>query len=159
MSAERPVLEKLLADADQHEECAAKANIAEARIAHSSMAAAFRDAVEYVRRDHDAAGQHAARFQARIDAARTWARQNSDPEQQTELLGVLRGDQPKDLTELRGQIDRVRAAVAERRAEVADYEAENLPSAWSDAVTVTCDRIDYALQIFPPPTGIRVDTA
>lgn len=50
---------------------------------------------------------------------------------------------------------RVRAAVAERRAEVAEYEAEHPPSAWSDAVTVTCDRIDDALRPEVEPQGIH----
>lgn len=50
---------------------------------------------------------------------------------------------------------RVRAAVAERRAEVAEYEAEHPPSAWSDAVTVTCDRIDDALRPQAEPQGIH----
>jgi hypothetical protein len=61
-----------------------------------------------------------------------------------------------DLAESRGQVGRVRKALAERRAEVADYEAELPASAWSDAVTVTCNRIDDALRVFPPPTGIHV---
>ena len=64
-----------------------------------------------------------------------------------------------DLAESRGQVERVRKALAERRAEVADYETERPASAWSDAVTVTCNRIDDALRVFPPPIGIRVDSA
>lgn len=41
----------------------------------------------------------------------------------------------------------VREAVAGRRAEVADYEAERPPSAWSDAVAVTCDRVEEAIAV------------
>jgi hypothetical protein len=43
--------------------------------------------------NHEAA---AVTFQTRIDAARAWARQHLDAEQQAGLLGVLRGDQPKE---------------------------------------------------------------
>jgi hypothetical protein len=50
----------------------------------------------------------------------------------------------------------VREAVAGRRAEVADYEAERPPSAWSDAVAVTCDRVEEAIAVAalgdPQPT-------
>ncbi|WP_431781740.1 hypothetical protein [Streptomyces chumphonensis] len=51
---------------------------------------------------------------------------------------------------------RVRAVVTERRAEVAEYEAESPPSGWSDAVTVTCDRIDYALRAPAKPQAVYV---
>lgn len=57
--------------------------------------------------------------------------------------------------EAEAALARVRAAVAERRTEVAEYEAEQPPSAWSDAVTVTCDRIDDALRPQAEPQGIR----
>lgn len=52
------------------------------------------------------------------------------------------------------QISRVRAAITERRTEVAEFEAENKPSGWSDAVTVTCDRVRDALRIFPPSESV-----
>jgi hypothetical protein len=63
------------------------------------------------------------------------------------------------LAEARGQVERVRKAVAERRTEVAEYEAENEPSAWSDAVSVTCARIEDALRVFPESGGIPVPDA
>jgi hypothetical protein len=52
------------------------------------------------------------------------------------------------------QISRVRALITERRTEVAEFEAENKPSGWSDAVTVTCDKVSDALRIFPPSTPV-----
>lgn len=52
-------------------------------------------------------------------------------------------------------IERVRQALAERRAEIADYETENEPAAWSDAAANTCSRIEDALRQFPEPQGIR----
>jgi transposase-like protein len=63
-----------------------------------------------------------------------------------------------ELEQLREQVERVRKVVAERRTELAEYEAEHEPSAWSDAVSVTCSRIDDALRVFPEPDGIP-DTA
>lgn len=63
--------------------------------------------------------------------------------------------------EAREQLARVRKVVAERRAEVAEREADGMlefgtPGAsWCDAVTVTCDRIDDALRVFPEPGWIR----
>ena len=51
-------------------------------------------------------------------------------------------------------IERVRKALAERRAEIADYEAENEPAPWSDAAANTCNRIEDALREFPEPQGI-----
>lgn len=56
--------------------------------------------------------------------------------------------------DLRAALDRVRAAIAERRTEVAEYEAEQPPSSWSDAVTVTCDRIEDALRQPAPSPGV-----
>jgi hypothetical protein len=53
-----------------------------------------------------------------------------------------------------GQISRVRALITERRTEVAEFEAENKPSGWSDAVTVTCDRVSDALRVFPPSAPV-----
>jgi hypothetical protein len=44
----------------------------------------------------DTARRNAITFQTRLDAARAWARRNLTAEQQTGLLGVLRGDQPKE---------------------------------------------------------------
>lgn len=61
----------------------------------------------------------------------------------------------RERDEARAALERVRKVVAERRAEVAEHEAENPPSAWSDAVTVTCDRIEDALRPKPEPQGIR----
>lgn len=64
--------------------------------------------------------------------------------------------------EARGAIDRVRKVLAERRAEVADREADGMlpfgtPGAsWCDAITVTCARVDDALRILPPAAAIRV---
>lgn len=40
----------------------------------------------------EVAGRRAVAFQTRIDAARAWARQHLEPEQQAGLLAVLRGD-------------------------------------------------------------------
>jgi hypothetical protein len=54
-----------------------------------------------------------------------------------------------------GQLSRVRKAIKERRTEVAEYEAENQPSPWSNAVTVTCDRIVDALLVPPPSVPVR----
>jgi chromosome segregation ATPase len=51
---------------------------------------------------------------------------------------------------------RVRAAIGRRRTEVAEFEAEHEPSAWSDAVTVTCARIEDALRPLPDPIAIRM---
>ncbi|URN11327.1 hypothetical protein LUW77_03280 [Streptomyces radiopugnans] len=65
--------------------------------------------------------------------------------------GTNRRDKDADL---RAALDRVRAAIAERRTEVAEYEAEQPPSAWSDAVTVTCDRIEDALRQPAPSPGV-----
>ncbi|MFI2349728.1 hypothetical protein ACH492_22275 [Streptomyces sp. NPDC019443] len=59
----------------------------------------------------------------------------------------------EELAEARGQIERVRKVVAERRTELAEYEAEHEPSGWSDAVSVTCSRVEDALRIFPEPAG------
>ena len=62
-------------------------------------------------------------------------------------------------------IDRVRVVLAERRAEVAEREADGMlpfgtPGAsWCDAVTVTCARIDDALRIFPPPAAVQAEPA
>jgi hypothetical protein len=64
-------------------------------------------------------------------------------------------------TEAEQQIARVRKVLAERRTEVAERETDGMlefgtPGAsWCDAVTVTCDRIDYALKVFPPAGWIR----
>lgn len=66
-------------------------------------------------------------------------------------LGVV---QPR-LDQAEAALGRVRKAVAERRTEVAEYEAENPPSAWSDAVTVTCARVEDALRPRPESQGIR----
>lgn len=52
--------------------------------------------------------------------------------------------------------ERVSAAIAERRTEVAEFEAEHEPLAWSDAVTVTCARIEDALRPLPDPIAIRM---
>ena len=52
-------------------------------------------------------------------------------------------------------IERVRKVLAERHAEIADYEAENKPAPWSDAAANTCSRIEDALREFPEPQGIR----
>jgi hypothetical protein len=57
--------------------------------------------------------------------------------------------------EMDGQLSRVRKAIKERRTEVAEYEAENQPSPWSNAVTVTCDRIVDALLVPPPSVPVR----
>ena len=59
------------------------------------------------------------------------------------------------------QIARIRRVIAERRLEVAEREVDGMldfgtPGAsWCDAVTVTCDRIDDALRVFPQPGWIR----
>ncbi|WP_406730925.1 hypothetical protein [Streptomyces sp. NBC_01794] len=63
----------------------------------------------------------------------------------------------EEVAEARGQLERVRKAIAERRTELAEYEAEHEPSSWSDAVSVTCSRIEDALRIFPEPLGIPID--
>lgn len=54
-------------------------------------------------------------------------------------------------------IERVRETVVGRRTEVAEFEAENEPSAWSDAVTVTCSRIEDALRERPESQGVALD--
>lgn len=47
---------------------------------------------------------------------------------------------------LREMERRVRAAIAERRTEIAEDEAERGPSPWSDAAAVTCYRIEEAMR-------------
>ncbi|MEU9865508.1 hypothetical protein AB0D99_32030 [Streptomyces sp. NPDC047971] len=64
---------------------------------------------------------------------------------------ALAGQAGKD----QAAIERVRKVLAERRAEIADYEAENEPAAWSDAAANTCSRIEDALVDHPKPRGIR----
>lgn len=54
-------------------------------------------------------------------------------------------------------LERVRKAIADRRADVADYEAENPPSGWSDGVANTCDRIEEALNAQPPQCFVRAE--
>lgn len=65
---------------------------------HNAIAAGLRIAEAHILANPDAelvAGQRrAAKFQARIDAARAWARQNLVAELEAELLAVLRGGQP-----------------------------------------------------------------
>lgn len=80
---------------------------------------------------------------------------------ETATADKIRADVQRDrdglleqLAEARGQIERVRKAVTERRTELAEYEAEHEPSAWSDAVSVTCSRIEDTLRIFPESGGI-----
>ncbi|MER7507039.1 hypothetical protein ABTX82_01620 [Streptomyces lavendulae] len=46
-----------------------------------------------------AAHRRAVRLVERIGDARAWARQHLTPEQQTGLLGVLRGGQPKETSD------------------------------------------------------------
>jgi hypothetical protein len=64
------------------------------------------------------------------------------------------------IVELKQQIDRVRKVIAERRIEVSEREPGGIhplgtPGAsWCDAVTVTCDRVEDALRVFPPAVGI-----
>lgn len=83
----------------------------------------------------------------------------------TAALDATAGGGAADNETLRGQIARVRRAVAERRTEVAEREADGMlpfgtPGAsWCDAITVTCDRIDYALRVFPPPGYVRAEPA
>lgn len=68
-------------------------------------------------------------------------------------------------TEARGQVARVREAIAERRTEVAERETDGMlpfgtPGAsWCDAVSVTCSRVEDALRVFPPPGLIRAESA
>lgn len=63
-----------------------------------------------------------------------------------------------EIADLNNTLDRVRAVITERRTEVAEYEAENPPSAWSDAVTVTCDRVEDALrEPAPSPSVVLTD--
>lgn len=50
------------------------------------------------------------------------------------------------LQQAKDAIARVRQVLAERRAEVAEDEAENGPSSWSDAAIVTCVRVEEALR-------------
>lgn len=45
---------------------------------------------------YEASRRRAVALVERLDAARDWARRNLTPEQQAGLLGVLRGDQPKE---------------------------------------------------------------
>ncbi|MGW7053095.1 hypothetical protein [Streptomyces sp. NPDC054887] len=79
----------------------------------------------------------------------------------TDAVLAVRDRRIEELTaegeRMRGQIARVRDALTERRTQVAEYEAENEPSSWSDAVTVTCARVEDALRVFPEPGAVRVD--
>ncbi|MFE2047945.1 hypothetical protein ACFXAS_05520 [Streptomyces sp. NPDC059459] len=54
-------------------------------------------------------------------------------------------------------LGRVRQAVIDRRADVADYEAEHPPNSWSDGVINTCHRIDEALAGRPARGFVRVE--
>lgn len=54
--------------------------------------------------------------------------------------------QPPCLCEdLSDALQRVWEVLRARRREVEEYEADSPPSTWSNAVAVTCDRIEYAI--------------
>ena len=61
------------------------------------------------------------------------------------------------------RLARVQQVIAERRREVAEREAGGMlefgtsGASWCDAIAVTCDRIDDALKIFPPPAMIQCE--
>lgn len=70
----QPALERILADADHHEKCAALSKTEEGAIAHSGMAAGLRIAAEHVRCSLDAeleaSRRNAVRIQTLLDDTR-----------------------------------------------------------------------------------------